>query len=134
GALVLPASAHLVPPLWRNADLFAGNTPIPWPTRALIVDATAACDARGVVVTFWAGGAGRYDEANGAVLLIDYQQTPLHPNLFRDVNTRLQELAAAQVPHPQGNMIAAGANRGIICTSELRPFAEEAGLLVNYMC
>src|SRR5205085_7772479 len=42
GALVLAASEHLVPSLWRNADLFAGDRPIPWPTRSLIVFAAAA--------------------------------------------------------------------------------------------
>jgi hypothetical protein len=120
-----------VPALWRNADLLHDNRPIPWPTRVLIAYATATSDDRGVYVCYWAKGADRYTKENGAIILIDYQQTPLTPGLFQEVNWRLAELCAMPVPHPSGNTLAAASNRGILCTTELRPFAEAAGLEVN---
>jgi hypothetical protein len=97
----------------------------------LIAYATATSDDRGVYVCYWAKGADRYTKENGAIILIDYQQTPLTPGLFQEVNWRLAELCAMPVPHPSGNTLAAASNRGILCTTELRPFAEAAGLEVN---
>jgi hypothetical protein len=133
GALVLAASEHLVPSLWCNADLFAGNRPIPWPTRSVIVFATAATDERGVFLAYWAKGADLYASENGAILLVDYVQTPLTPSLFQEVAARLNELASMQVPHPHGRRtIPAGKVVPMLCTQELRPHAQAAGLDVNY--
>ena len=131
GALVLAASEHLVPSLWRNSDLYANNRPVRWPARSLICFATASVDFHGTYVCFWSKDANRYAAANGAIILVDYLQAPLGPGLFRQVADRLQELASMPVQHPQGHTIPAATNRGIICVTELRPHCEAAGLDVH---
>jgi hypothetical protein len=130
GALVIASSAS-APVLWRGADLLTNNQPVPWPTRSRSIYVTAATDQRGVFLCYWAKGASLY--GGPEILLIDYQQSPLFPGLFRDVGRRLAELASMPVPHPSTTTIPAATMAPMLCTIELAPHAEAAGVEVHHI-
>jgi hypothetical protein len=115
------------PALWCRADLMMTGRPIPWPTRAVQIFATAAVDGRGIFICYWAAGCDRYG-GGAKLLLIDFEQKPFSPGLFDAVRTRIIDLAATPVAGSQGQPLPAAAPGGFICTIEIAPHATAAGL------
>jgi hypothetical protein len=123
------AAIHSQPALWRPSALrLADGAAVPWPCRSLALLATAAADARGVAIGYWAYGVDRYRPNGPKALLVDYELAVLDATLFPRVGARLAELAAMPAPSPLGDTHPAGVPLGVIATRELTPHALSAGL------
>jgi hypothetical protein len=130
-------AAAVAPALWRAPDLRIGGASIPWPVRCLAILITAAADARGCFVAFWAIHSDRYPLARKGpfgprTLLIDFDQAPLSPPLFGAIANHAVELAAKSLECPITHRTMP-ATTGVIAivTRELLPHAIAAGLDVR---